>query len=271
VRAGQAGVQSLERAAAILHVLADRHRQGARLADIAVATGLSRSTAHRLLKSLIGLGMAEQDEASGCFFPGLALLGLGAAAANRYNLAELGAPYSQRLADRTGDTVYVAVRSGNDAVCVDRVEGAFPIKILTWNVGDRRPMGVSASGLAMLAALPDDEVARIVEANAPRIEALTGLDRAAVLALVERTRHDGYAFNAGYSAPGMAAVAVPICSVRGEPVGSICVAALATRLEPRRRATVVRWLADEVGQLTRQLNEVTGGLSAPLMRRLRPR
>ena len=153
---------------------ADRQRQGARLADVSAATGLSRSTAHRLLTTLVGLGLAEQDHASGCYFPGLVLLGLGAAAANRHSLAELAAPFAQELADRTGDTVYVAVRSGNMAVCVDRIEGAFPIKILTWNVGDQRPMGVSASGLAMLAALPDDEVARVVEANAARIEALTG-------------------------------------------------------------------------------------------------
>jgi DNA-binding IclR family transcriptional regulator len=217
---------------------------------------------------MVGLGLAEQDQASGGYFPGLALLGLGAAAANRHNLAELAAPFAQELADRTGDTVYVAVRSGNLAVCVDRIEGAFPIKILTWNVGDQRPMGVSASGLAMLAALSDDEVARVVEANAPRIEALTGHDRAAVLGLVEQTRKSGYALNAGYSAPGMAAVAVPIRGARGEPLASLCVAALADRLEPQRCATVVRWLTDEAERLTRRLNDVTQGLSAPLIRRL---
>jgi DNA-binding IclR family transcriptional regulator len=261
-------VRSLERAVAILHVLADRQRQGARLADVAAATGLSRSTAHRLLTTMVGLGLAEQDQASGGYFPGLVLLGLGAAAANRHNLAELAAPFAQELADRTGDTVYVAVRSGNLAVCVDRIEGAFPIKILTWNVGDQRPMGVSASGLAMLAALPDDEVARVVEANAPRIEALTGHDRAAVLGLVEQTRKRCYALNAGYSAPGMAAVAVPIRGARGEPLASLCVAALADRLEPQRCATVVRWLTDEAERLTRRLNDVTQGLSAPLIRRL---
>jgi DNA-binding IclR family transcriptional regulator len=261
-------VQSLERAVAILHVLADRHRLGARLADVSAATGLSRSTAHRLLTTLVGLGLVEQDRGSGCFFPGLVLLGLGAAAANRHNLAELAAPFTQRLAERTGDTVYLAVRSGAMAVCVDRIEGAFPIKILTWNVGDHRPMGVSASGLAILAALPDDEIARIVEANASRIEALTGHDRAAVLGLVEQTRRAGYALNAGYSAPGMAAVAVPIRGARGEPLASLCVAALASRLDAQRCATVVRWLTEEAEQLTLCLNEVTHGLSAPLIRRI---
>ena len=67
-------VQSLERAVAILHVLADRQRQGARLAEVSAATGLSRSTAHRLLTTLVGLGLAEQDHDSGCYFPGLVLL-----------------------------------------------------------------------------------------------------------------------------------------------------------------------------------------------------
>jgi DNA-binding IclR family transcriptional regulator len=264
-------VQSLERAAAILRVLADRHREGARLADVSTTTGLSRSTAHRLLAALVQLGLAEQDATSGCFYPGLALLGLGAAAANRHNLAELAGPYAQRLADRTGDTVYVAVRSGNDAVCVDRSEGGFPNKILSWNVGDRRPLGISASGLAILSALPDEDVTSIIEANATRIEALTGHDRAAVVGLVEQTRRNGYALNAGYSAPGMAAVAVPIRGTQNEPVGSVCVAAIESRLDAQRCQTIVRWLSDEADQLTRHLNDVTHGLSAPALRRLRPR
>jgi len=264
-------VQSLERAASILHVLADRHRQGARLADVSATTQLSRSTAHRLLSALVQLGLAEQDAGSGCFYPGLELLGLGAAAANRHGLAELAAPFSLRLAERTGDTVYVSLRSGNDAVCVDRVEGAFPIKILTWTIGDRRPMGVNASGLAILAALSDDEVARIIEANASRVEVLTGRDRVAVLALVEDSRRNGYAWNAGYTAPGMAAVAVPIRDARDEPIGSLCVAALDSRLDPKRCETVVRWLREEADQLTRYLNELTHGVNAGLLRRLRSR
>ena len=69
------------------------------------------------------------DRASGCYSPGLVMVGLGAAAANRHNLAEIAAPFAQRLADRTGNTVYVAVHSGMMAVCIDRVEGDFPIKI----------------------------------------------------------------------------------------------------------------------------------------------
>lgn len=265
----EGSVQSLERAVAILHVLADEHRAGVRLTDVAARTRLSPSTVHRIVSALVELGLAEQEPSSARFFPGLALLGLGAAAANRYGLAELAAPNCQRLAERTGDTIYLSLRCGLDVVCVDRVEGTFPIRVLTWNVGDRRPLGINASSLAILAALPDDELGRVVEANASRVELETGQDRAGVLALVERTRRRGYAFNEGFSAPGMAAVAVPIRGSRGEPLGSICVAALDTRLELDRRQTIVHWLADEAGAVSAHLDQITHGLSAPVLRRAR--
>jgi DNA-binding IclR family transcriptional regulator len=267
----EGSVQSLERAVAILHALADGHRHGVRLTDVAAQTQLSPSTAHRILSALVELGLAEQDRGSPRFYPGLTLLGLGAAAANRHGLAELAAPFCQRLADRTGDTVYLSLRSGNDVVCVDRVEGAFPIKVLTWNVGDRRPLGINASGLAILAALPDDEAGRLVEANAVRIAGYTGHDRAGVHALIERARRRGYAYNEGFSAPGMGAVAVPIRGGQGEPVASLCVAALESRMDAERREMVVRWLNEETATLAAHLDSITHGLSAPVMRRPRTR
>jgi DNA-binding IclR family transcriptional regulator len=267
----ETSVQSLERAAAILHVLAAEHRHGVRLTDVAARAQLSPSTTHRILSALVDLGLADQEPASGRFFPGLGLLGLGAAAANRYGLAELAAPFCQRLADRTGDTIYLSLRCGTDVVCVDRVEGSFPIKIFTWNVGDRRPMGINASGLAILAALPDDEVGRIIEANASRIESYTGQDRAGVHTLVDRARRRGYAFNEGFSAPGMAAAAVPIRGSGGEPLASLSVAALDSRLDPDRRETVVHWLREEADALAAHLDDVTHGLSAAVVRRLRAR
>src|SRR6267378_4217823 len=100
----EGSVQSLERAAAILRVLADEHRTGVRLTDLAARTQLSPSTAHRITSALVDLGLAEQESGSSRFFPGLALVGLGAAAANRHGLAELAEPFCQRLAERTGDT-----------------------------------------------------------------------------------------------------------------------------------------------------------------------
>src|SRR6266540_4242218 len=173
---------------------------------------------------------------------------------------------ARKSARRLGPATYSSCRSagrGTVPACETRMRRELRL--------NRRPLGVSASGLAIMSALADEEVARIVDANAARVEALTGHDRAAVLGLVKQTRRNGYALNAGYSAPGMAAVAVAVRGARGEPFGSLCVAALADRLGAQRCETVVRWLTDETEQLRQHLNAVTHGLTFPLLRRSRPR
>ena len=75
-----------------------------------------------------------------------------------------------RIAERTGDTVFLNVRSGPDVLCIDRKEGTFPIKTLIIEVGNRRPLGVGAGGIALLMPLPDEELERVVSANEARLK-----------------------------------------------------------------------------------------------------
>jgi DNA-binding IclR family transcriptional regulator len=265
------GVQSLERAAAILDLVVTSHRTGVRLVDLAKGTGMNKATVHRILGTLLSLGWVEQQTHSGLLFPGLTLLRMGIAAADRHNLVTLAAPHLERLARTTGDTVYLLVRSGNALVCVDEVEGNFPVRVKLWNVGDRAQLASNASSLAVLALLPDPEVERIVDAHLATIAELSGLDRAAMLHLVERTRSNGYAYNAGLSVRGLDAMAVAVRDVHGAPLGAISIAAVAPRLESDRGDMVVRWLKDETFALEATLHAATNGLSTPVLRRLRGR
>src|SRR5690606_7313088 len=74
------------------------------------------------------------------------------------------------LAEQTGDTVFLTVRSGFDGVCVDRKEGSYPVKAFVLEPGRRRPLGVGAGNVAILASLPEDEIARICAVNRSRIQ-----------------------------------------------------------------------------------------------------
>src|SRR6185436_15021685 len=109
----------------------------------------------------------------------------------------------------TADTVYLSVRLGDVAICLDRVEGAYPIRTLTLKVGDRRPLGIGAGSLALLAFLPLDEVRRLVAASAKAL-AEFGFDPAKLLTVVQTARRLGYAYNDGRLIPGMNAVGVPV-------------------------------------------------------------
>jgi DNA-binding IclR family transcriptional regulator len=169
---GEATVQSLGRAVRLLRAMATQSG-GAMLSALARETGLGKGTVHRLLSALIEAGLVFRDHDSKRYRlgAGLALLGH---AAHRQDFAALSKPFLLRLAEETEDTIYASVREGGAAVCVAREVGAFPIRTLSLDVGHLRPLGVGSGSLALLAFLPDDEIAALIEKNAtwPAIPAI---------------------------------------------------------------------------------------------------
>lgn len=262
------GMQSLERAVGVLRAVGAAGPGGARLADVAAATGLSRSTAHRFLLALAQTGLLEQDESATFFHLGLELCTLGAVAANRYELRDVAQPVMQRLAERTGDTVYLSLRSGYQAICVERIEGPFPIRTLTLEVGDRRPLGVGAGSLALLAFQPDGFVQAAIKASAAALRSWPKLGPEFLSDLVQRARRDGHAFNDQQVIRGMSAVAVPLLARDGNAVAALSVAAISDRLGPERRGELVTALREDADALSRDIARVTGPLSDQGLRAL---
>jgi DNA-binding IclR family transcriptional regulator len=257
------GIQSLERGVQVLRAVAEMKRNGARLTDVMARTALSKTTAYRILQTLVATGLVEQDESSGLFYLGLDMVSLALMAANRHQLIDLISPCMERLAERTGDTVYFNIRNRYAAICVERVEGTFPIKTLTLDRGDRRPLGVGAGNLAMLAFLPDAEVRDVVDHNSAEIATFGNLDAASVLDMVAQTRLQGYAFNDGRIVVGMSAVGVPVMGSDHTPVAALSVAAVTERMRPERRSNIVAWLTSEAALVEEQLRRVVGEVTGP--------
>lgn len=253
--AGSAASSSIDRVASVLRALAEGSGAGRRLSEIAVASGLGKTTTHRLLSSLAQVGFVDQDAGSRRYRLGFGLFALGMAAANRFDVIELARPSLDRLAEETGDTVFLSVRDRFDAVCLDRRIGSFPIKTLTLSIGDRRPLGVGAGSLALLAFMEDAEIERALQANAPRLDK-PAFEPLALRQLIVETRAQGFSFNAGRIIPDMLAVGVPVFGLRKEAVGALSVAAISPRLEPERRASIVRALKREADSLRQRLDPI---------------
>lgn len=255
------GIQSVERAVAVLGIVAARADEGCRLADIVRDSDLGRATSHRFLKALERLGLVEVDAHSGRYFPGIRLAALGAAASNRFGLARRAQPSLRRLADLTSDTVYLTLRVGDEAMCIAREEGAFPIKTLTLKVGDRRPLGVGAGSLALLAFLPPEESQRLLDLSASAVAAF-GLDGATLREMAAASRQWGFAINDNRIIPGMTAVGVPICTSDGHPIAALSVAAISSRMEPARRINIVAWIREEVARIEEELAPLLGPMAS---------
>ncbi|NMG28322.1 IclR family transcriptional regulator domain-containing protein [Aromatoleum evansii] len=241
-----AGTQSIQRAAHVLRIIASRNGTGLRLVDIAAHSRLERPTAHRILKCLIAEGLVSQDAESRRYFLGRLVFELGLAASTSFNTRDLCRPALVRLAEKTGDTVFLTIRSGFDTVCIDRAEGSFPIKTLTLDVGTRRPLGVGAGGLALLMSLPAPAVDEIVSANALRLGAYNGLTVPVLMRLLKRCRELGYALNDAHVTPGATSVGLPIRSRSGEPFLAISIGAISSRMTEERQQELVALIRAEV-------------------------
>jgi DNA-binding IclR family transcriptional regulator len=241
-----------------MSALGDAGAQGMRLTDVVRATGLGNATAHRVLAGLVAYGWAERDPETGRFFLGMRLMAWGAISSERFGFFRWIDPALVRLAQRTADTAYLMARVGDESVCVAQHEGAFPIKALTLKPGDRRPLGIGAGTLALLAFLPDDEIERILAEQAEQ-RARFAIDEPTLRASIASTKRHGYAFNDIHVIPGlgpiadMAAVAVPICHANGRPFAAIAVVALSSRMAPQRRENIVASIKQEAAQIEAKL------------------
>ena len=260
--------RNIGRILTVLNVLAAAAARGMRLTDVAEATGMGKSTTHRILTGMAAGGLVEQDLESGRYFVGLKMLAFANAARDRFAFSRLAEPALERLAQQTQDTVFLVARSGDESVCLDCRAGSFPIKVLTLNVGDRRPLGIGAGSMAMLAGLPDDEVERILGGQAD-IRAHYQIDDIHLRSMLAATRRDGYAYNNIHvlpgleSAPGMAGIGVALRRADGRPVAALLITAITARLDGPRRDTVVASMQQEAALLEEQLKPLLGstGLS----------
>jgi len=255
--ARRAGTQSIQRAALLVRLIASRSGPGSRLADVVQHSQLERSTVRRMLKCLVEEGFVRQDADTRRYALGPLVFELGLAAAPQFNLVDLCRPALQRLAEATGDTVFLAVRSGYDTVCIDRKEGSFPIRALTLDVGTRRPLGAGAGGLALLMPLSDAEVNAIVNANAVRLRGYNNLTVPALTGMLKRSRELGYALNDTHITPGATSIGLPIISRYGQPFAAISVGAISSRMSAGRQKKVAAMLRREVGILEVALSEAT--------------
>ncbi|MDS1140075.1 IclR family transcriptional regulator [Pusillimonas sp. SM2304] len=245
--------QSLDRAMALLDAVVNHAVQGVSLSVLSTETGLSKPTAHRLLTGLRNAGMVDYHPDHRLFFPSFKLYSMGQAAGARFDVIQLAGPSLGRIASATGDTVYLAIRSGDFAVCVAREIGAFPIKTLTLNVGDQRPLGLGSNSMVLLAGLNDDECERVIARHSEELATHPNFDPASVRHYIARTRLDGYALNEGLMLPEMSAVAMGIRGPGGTIDASISVAAITSRMQLPRRDSIVTLLRREIQLIESQM------------------
>ena len=201
------GVQSLDRAFAILEAMADADGVIG-LSQLAVAADLPLATIHRLVRTLVDLGYVRQ-EPSRQYSLGPRLMRLADASTKR--LGTLANPYMTEVVAALGESVNLAILDGDEIVYVAQVQPSKNFMRMFTEVGRRTMPHTTAVGKAILAAEPDEDVLRLLERTGmPRRTEHTITTPEAFLASLARTRERGYALDEGEQELGVRCVAVAI-------------------------------------------------------------
>ncbi len=244
--------RSLHRAVSLLRLLAGHSRIGWRLSDLAKHTELDPATVHRLLTGLCDTGLATRVPGSKHYTLGPLAFELGLAATPYFDLGRLARARLAALATELHGTIFLKIRSGVESVCLARHDGAGPVSSLLLDVGGRRPLCLTAGGVAMLLALPPAEQTRIEVDNQRTIDQQDTIRWTGVSRMLVRSRELGFALNLGDIATGISAVSVALCTDGRAPVASLTLAltgSALTEVSARDLAARLRREADAVAPM----------------------
>jgi len=179
------GIGVLDKVMAILRAVSAGPTTLGSLVD---RTGISRATAHRLAQGMEGHGLLRRDDGGG-YILGLALIGLGRAAADAFPLSTAALPVLRRLRDETGESVQLFVEDDGQRLCVAAVDSGHELRTIV-PVGARLPVDVGAAG-------------KVLRGLAERGEWLASVaERAPGVASVAAPVRDGYEVVAAVSVSG---------------------------------------------------------------------
>jgi DNA-binding IclR family transcriptional regulator len=237
------GVAVLDRAMAVLSAVEDGARS---FTEVVAATGLSRTTAHRLLRSLVDHELVAIREGSG-YRLGPRLLRFADGALHEVPLRDVAHPFLEHLAATTGESAQLYVRSVTERVCIDAVESDRELRTIV-SVGATLPLTAGSAGKVFLAF--DDlgpAADRLIDqASAPTPATPVGADLRRQLALIRRR---GWASSAGERQTGVGSVSAPVFGPDGELLAAISVSGPQARLgrtTAKRYAPAVVTTAEEI-------------------------
>lgn len=244
------GAQVLHRAATVLRTLSSGSDGGLGTGDVATRSGLSRSTAHRILFALEEEGLADFDQGTGRWFLGAELHVLGAIAGRRFDITAHASRVLRDLSRITGESAFLSVRRGSETVCLVREEGSFPLRSFVLYEGVRFPLGVASAGLAILAFMSPD--AATAHLDNQSIENSWGPQHSAteIRTRLEQTRARGYSLNPGLIVEGSWGMGAAVFDTDSEPRWALSITGVESRFPPQRVTELGALLMHHAHQLS---------------------
>jgi IclR family transcriptional regulator, KDG regulon repressor len=183
--------------------------------------------------TLEGKRFVERDPATGAYRLGIRLVQMAFLTMEHNDFRRLATPFLHSLCDQYHENVNLSILDDTDVVYVEAIESAQRVKIAA-SPGQRLPAFCTASGKAILAFLPEEEIKRVLESGMPRYTQNTILSQKAFFENMQETQEQGFALSEQEFEEGINAIAAPISNNKSKPIASVSIAGPAYRLTRER-------------------------------------
>ncbi len=249
-RAESGSVQSVERAISLLELLA-QSGGGTSLTDLSARAGLNISTCHHLLATLMRAGYVAQVPGRRTYALGARVLHLGQAFLRQVDLPRRAQAVLDRLNAATGEAVHLAVLQGDQVVTVAKSEARQAVRVDTGVIGSAEAPHATATGKAMLAWLPEDQMRRILTANGmTRFTPNTITDISELVEDMRHVRRNGFALDREEFQVGVVCVGAAVRDHSGAVIGALSASAPAFRASEEHLARMRAAVADAARALS---------------------
>jgi len=243
-------IRALAKAVFLLEQLAEeREATPRRLAEL---IDEPRTTTYRLLRSLEALDLVETGAQPGSYRLGWKLMRLGAAVVERLDERQAALPVMERIHEYVGETVFLVVRRGLNAVCIERLEG-LRVQSLALRLGGSLPLHVGAGPRALLAFEPESEWKTYVDDGGLAFMNETAIKPKELYRELAETRERGYAVSDEDVTPGIASIGAPIFDYTGRVRAALSIGGMKSLVLGDDRETFVRLLVDGARDISRSL------------------
>lgn len=220
-------VQSVDRAITVMEFLSRRGWSG--VTEVARELEIHKSTAYRLLTTLRDRGLVEQDVATEKYRLGFGLVALASSVTADLDVARCARPVCDRLAERTLETVTVAVLEGDDGVIIYQSNSRSSALSVSWE-GQHTPLHATAAGKIFLHHMREDQRRRLLRRPLQGYTESTVTKPAALQKESLASEDRGYWHTVEELEDGLSAVAAPIRCADGTVVAAVSVSGPAFRL-----------------------------------------
>lgn len=214
-------LQTAQRALVILELLGEEPMTAS---AIGKKMGLNKTTVHRLMMTLLSRGFVERNEETGIYQIGLKLIELSSIRLNKIELKTEADPYLRKLANRTNQSVQLAILDRGEAVYIAKVDRFTSIHMYS-QIGKRIPVYCSAVGKALVMDMEEEEIRRMLEGQPfAAFTKTTPRNGREVAAEVAASRKRGYAIDNEEHEEGIFCIGAPIRDYRGQIVAAVSLA-----------------------------------------------